>query len=89
MQWEKETWLGVREYSSEEMAKIVAHTTELEDAENDKVMRAEAVNDLEGFVYATRERLTVGAERNLLFFLLTLFRMTIWNAMRLKRSVKM
>ncbi len=54
----KETWLGVREYSADEIAKINEHTRQLEEAEQEKTHKAEAVNDLESFVYATRERLS-------------------------------
>lgn len=52
------TWTGVRDYTAVELAEMRNHTRMLEDAEDEKRRKAEAVNDLEAFVYATRDRLT-------------------------------
>ena len=54
----KVTWQGVRDYTTEELDLMNANTRQMEDIEEDRRQKAEAVNTLEGFMYQTRDRLT-------------------------------
>jgi len=51
-------WQGVRDYTKEELQTIRDHTKKLEEAEMEAREKAKAVNDLEAFLYQTRDRLT-------------------------------
>lgn len=54
----RETWLGVREYHADELARMENHTRALVEEEHLRASRAETINDLESFVYMTREKMT-------------------------------
>lgn len=54
----KETWLGVRSYTAEELGAMKSHTAKMIEEETAVAQHDEVLNELESFIYTSRERLT-------------------------------